>query len=85
MRQIGILAAGYALDHHVERLAKDHANAIRLAEVLAELQDAVDPGEVETNMVFAVFPKVRPRRFRASQGFGILINLDTTYSSGDTS
>ncbi|MBI4540426.1 MAG: aminotransferase class I/II-fold pyridoxal phosphate-dependent enzyme [Gemmatimonadetes bacterium] len=33
MRQVGILAAAglYALDHHVERLAEDHANARRLA------------------------------------------------------
>ena len=34
MRQAGIVAAAgiYALDHHVERLADDHANARRLAE-----------------------------------------------------
>jgi len=34
MRQAGILAAAglYALDHHVERLAQDHANAERLAQ-----------------------------------------------------
>ena len=60
MRQIGILAAAaiYALDHHVERLAEDHANALRLAEMLAELpQVTVDPGAVETNMVFAGFPE----------------------------
>ena len=33
LRQSGILAAGclYALDHHVERLAEDHANARALA------------------------------------------------------
>ena len=39
MRQAGIIAAGgvYALRHHVERLAEDHANARRLAEGLAEL------------------------------------------------
>ena len=37
MRQAGILAAGalYALDHHVERLADDHANARTLAAGLA--------------------------------------------------
>ena len=34
MRQVGILAAGaaYALDHHVDRLAEDHAHARLLAE-----------------------------------------------------
>jgi len=34
MRQAGILAAAglYALDHHIERLAADHANAGRFAE-----------------------------------------------------
>ena len=34
MRQVGILAAAgrYALDHHLERLADDHARARRLAE-----------------------------------------------------
>src|SRR5215213_6285253 len=52
MRQAGIAAAGclHALDHHVERLAEDHANAARLAEGLADLGCPVDP--VETNMVF---------------------------------
>jgi threonine aldolase len=50
MRQAGIVAAGalYALDHHVERLASDHANARRLAAGLEGLE--VD--DVETNMVF---------------------------------
>ncbi|WP_283775906.1 threonine aldolase family protein [Rhizomonospora bruguierae] len=37
MRQAGVLAAAglYALDHHVDRLAEDHAKAARLAEALA--------------------------------------------------
>jgi threonine aldolase len=53
MRQAGIVAAGalYALDHHVERLADDHANARRLAGGLAEI-DGLTVDEVETNMVF---------------------------------
>jgi threonine aldolase len=53
MRQAGIVAAGgvYALDHHVERLADDHANARRLAEGLAAAGLPVDAGEVETNFV----------------------------------
>ena len=55
MRQAGIIAAAclYALDHHVERLAQDHANARRLAEGLAEIPNVVlDPKQVETNLVF---------------------------------
>jgi threonine aldolase len=53
MRQAGIIAAAalYALDHHVERLAEDHARARRLAEGLAEAGVPLDPPEVETNFV----------------------------------
>src|SRR3954467_6054950 len=50
LRQAGIVAAGalHALDHHVERLADDHANAQTLARGLAELPGvALDPGAVE--------------------------------------
>ncbi len=52
MRQAGILAAAglHALEHHVERLAEDHANARRLADGLAKLGFAVDPPP-QTNMV----------------------------------
>ncbi len=55
MRQAGILAAGalYALEHNVERLAEDHANARLLAQGLAEIDTLdLEPDEVETNMVF---------------------------------
>lgn len=55
MRQSGIIAAAcdYALDHHVDRLADDHANARRLAEGLAGLPGiAIDAAEVETNLVY---------------------------------
>ena len=57
MRQGGVLAAGglYALEHHVDRLAEDHANAQRLAKGLAALGIASDP--VQTNMVFAAIPE----------------------------
>ncbi|HWH05817.1 MAG TPA: threonine aldolase family protein, partial [Gaiellaceae bacterium] len=53
MRQAGIVAAAgvYALDHHVERLADDHARAKRLARGLTEAGLAVDPDRVETNFV----------------------------------
>ena len=48
LRQSGIAAAAmlYALDHHVERLADDHARATRLAEGIG-----LDPATVETNFV----------------------------------
>ena len=57
MRQVGILAASglYALEHNVERLAEDHANAERLGKGLAALGLKVDP--VQTNMVFAAVPR----------------------------
>jgi threonine aldolase len=54
MRQAGIVAAAarYGLQHNVERLAEDHANAKFLAEGLAELdQVEIDPATVETNIV----------------------------------
>jgi threonine aldolase len=54
LRQAGVVAAAglYALDHNVERLAEDHANARLLAEGLAELPLVrIDPATVETNIV----------------------------------
>jgi threonine aldolase len=52
MRQVGILAAAgrYALDHHIDRLADDHARARRLAEALAPY-GVIDPERVRTNLV----------------------------------
>ncbi len=57
MRQAGILAAAglYALEHNVERLAEDHANARRLGELLAGV-GARSRHPIETNLVFAIFP-----------------------------
>jgi len=53
MRQAGIVAAAgvYALDHHVDRLADDHARARRLAEALVDHGLPVDLEQVETNFV----------------------------------
>ena len=52
MRQAGMLAAAglYALDHQVERLAEDHANAAFLGQALAAAGYQVEP--VQTNMVY---------------------------------
>ena len=53
-----VAAAGiHALDHHIDRLADDHANALRLAERLTQVKSIhVDPDLVETNMVFITLP-----------------------------
>ena len=57
MRQAGMLAAAclYALDHHVDRLADDHANAVRLAEGLRAI-DRLNVRGPFTNMVFVDVP-----------------------------
>jgi threonine aldolase len=55
MRQAGIIAAGalYAIEHNIERLAEDHANAARLAEALEEMPGVtIDRAAVETNIVY---------------------------------
>jgi threonine aldolase len=55
MRQVGILAAAcnYALDHHIERLADDHANAKIIADAVADVPGfTLVPPEVETNLVW---------------------------------
>lgn len=53
LRQAGVLAAAvsHALDHHIERLAEDHANALRLAEGLQGLP-GVSVTPPQTNIVF---------------------------------
>ena len=52
MRQAGIVAAGalYALEHHIERLAEDHANAQMLANGLSEMT-GITVELVETNII----------------------------------
>ena len=53
MRQAGICAAAciHALDHHVDRLAEDHANARALARGLSQIA-GVEVQQPETNLVF---------------------------------
>jgi threonine aldolase len=53
MRQAGVLAAAalYALEHHVDRLRDDHANAKRLAEIVEKTDGLEIQQPVETNIV----------------------------------
>ncbi len=66
MRQSGMLAAAclHALDHHVERLAEDHARAVRLAEGLRSLPGLRVLGQ-HSNMVFIEVPVDRLAAFKA--------------------
>jgi threonine aldolase len=55
MRQAGFLAAAclYAMDHHIDRLADDHANAQLLAAAVRDVPGLrLVPAEVETNLVW---------------------------------
>lgn len=62
MRQAGIIAAAalYALDHHIDRLAEDHANARRLGELIREIEGlSLAPPEIDSNIVmFRVEPEL---------------------------
>src|ERR1700755_1458402 len=77
MRQAGICAAAcvYALDHNVDRLAEDHANARALAEGLAEIPVAtIDPAKVETNIViFEVGDAPRVKDELAKRGVEVTV------------
>ncbi|GLQ92362.1 low-specificity L-threonine aldolase [Dyella acidisoli] len=65
-RQAGLLAAAcqHALDHHVARLADDHARAVRLAHGLREIAGIKLLGQY-TNMVFIDVPAERLRELDA--------------------
>jgi threonine aldolase len=55
MRQAGMLAAAglYALEHHIDRLAEDHAHARLIAEALRKKDFVADILPVETNIIIA--------------------------------
>ena len=76
MRQAGIVAAAglYALDHHVARIADDHARARRLAEGLAEAGVAVDPDQVETNFVQIDVGPDRADAIERIKAHGVLVS-----------
>jgi threonine aldolase len=79
MRQAGIVAAGalYALQHHRDRLADDHANAQRLAQGLQTIDGiTVNVDTVETNLVYFHTPPELPAQVLAEHlaavGVGVL-------------
>ncbi len=68
MRQVGYLAAAgiYALDHHVVRLAEDHAHARMLASTLETLDYVSGIRPVQTNIViFDLVDTVTPAQLLA--------------------
>jgi len=86
-RQSGLLAAAcdYALDHHVARLAEDHARAERLAAGLRAVPGLTVAAQ-HTNMVFIEVPSDRlaalkthldDERVRASIGYLPQVRLVT--------
>ena len=77
MRQSGILAAAglYALDHHLGRLAEDHANARLLAERLAPLSGVrLDLKTVETNIVIFRTEEEAESIVARAQQAGVLVS-----------
>lgn len=74
MRQAGILAAAglYALEHNVERLAQDHANARRLALGLSELGFPVESSPETNILMFGV--EDTPGFLRAARERELLID-----------
>lgn len=54
LRQAGMMAAAaiYALEHHVERLTEDHANALAFADAISKIDGVRIEPAVESNLVF---------------------------------
>jgi threonine aldolase len=79
MRQAGVLAAAgrYALEHHIGRLADDHARAARLAQALAPF-GVVDAAAVRTNLVPLDLSKAdldAPALGAAARAHGVLVSV----------
>lgn len=102
MRQAGIIAAGgiYGLEHNIEHLSEDHANAKKLARVLSEIPCIdIDLDSVQTNIVIfdiartglqptQVIERLMARRVRMSSYRGTRVravtHLDVSSSDIDT-
>ncbi|MEZ4462147.1 MAG: low-specificity L-threonine aldolase [bacterium] len=89
MRQSGILAAAclYALEHHVDRLADDHANARTLEASLIQAGIDVQTHAAQTNMVFVHMPdhdgmeaffRERGILIKAGAKIRLVLHLDVT-------
>jgi threonine aldolase len=80
MRQAGIVAAAglYALDHHVDRLADDHARARRLGEAWHAESLPVDLEQVQTNFVQL---DLAPLRLGRDEGLAMLRDAGVGLSS----
>jgi len=80
MRQSGILAAAglYALDHNLDRLSEDHANAKLLAERLAGLRGVrLDLATVQSNIVIFHLEQDAPEAatiVASAQEAGVLVS-----------
>jgi threonine aldolase len=79
MRQSGILAAAglFALDHNLERLADDHANARIIAEGVAQTKAVMDLATVQSNIVIFHLPPPLPDAaevVRRAQSHGVLVS-----------
>jgi len=80
MRQAGIIAAGalYALEHNIDRLAEDHANARILAEAVRATPGLrLDPENIDTNiLIFEVDPELgtAPAFSARLRDAGVLMN-----------
>lgn len=78
MRQAGVLAGAalYALQHHVQRLADDHARAAALAEEL--IACGLDPDTPQTNIVYAEVPRAPELQTRLEAEGVLLLALGPT-------
>ncbi len=81
MRQAGMLAAAglFALDHHIERLAEDHANAKLLASGLSDVPGlCLFQHQPETNLVFFDVARLSaPELSRQLRAEGIAIGAES--------
>jgi threonine aldolase len=84
MRQAGILAAAalHALEHHVERLAEDHAHARRLATGLAQMPGVkLEPSHVETNILLVEFSRPASDMVARLASLGVLLNATGAHTA----
>jgi threonine aldolase len=77
MRQAGVIAAAglYALEHHIERLADDHAHALQLAEALNAMAHlTVDLSRIQSNLVYFDIDPAHPLAAMQASGAPLLVD-----------